>query len=124
MEKWQQTSAAVQKDFIESPGVIEVTTDGTIVNTTGGPREVKLALIAKRALGKGVLPEQWAERPLPRHNACVAFAAVEEKEQFQKRFAFWRYTVNGNKLPFFYHEEHKGCTKDTKPCACVSLCSL
>jgi len=91
MEKWQQTSTAVQKDFIESPGVIEVTTDGTIVNTTEGPREVKLALLAKRALGEGVLPERWAERPLPRHNACVAFAAVEEKEQFQKRFAFWRY---------------------------------
>ena len=90
MEAWQQTSTEVQKDFIEAPGVIEVTTDGTIVNTTEGPREVKLALIAKRALGVGVLPEQWAERPLPRHNACVAFAAVEEKEPFQKRFAFWR----------------------------------
>jgi hypothetical protein len=90
MEEWQQTSTEVQKDFIESPGVIEVTTDGTIVNTTEGPREVKLALLAKRVLGEGVLPEQWANRPLPRHNACVAFAAVEEKEQFQKRFAFWR----------------------------------
>jgi len=43
-----------------------------------------------------------------------------------KRFSAtgWYSTVNGNKLPFFYHEEHKGCTKDTKPCACVSLCSL
>ena len=64
---------------------------GHYLNTTEGPREVKLALLAKRALGEGVLPERWAERPLPRHNACVAFAAVEEKEQFQKRFAFWRY---------------------------------
>jgi len=52
-----------------------------IVNTAEGPREAKLAILAKRELGEGVLPEQWADRPLSRHNACVAFAAVEEKEQ-------------------------------------------
>ena len=33
VEEWQKTSLAVQQDFLESPGVVEVTTDGTCVNT-------------------------------------------------------------------------------------------
>ena len=90
MEQWQQTSAEVQKDFIESPGVVEVTMDGTCVNTTEGAHEVKIGIISKRPLGTGELPEQWDDRSLPRIGASVAFAAIEEKDQFIKRFHEWR----------------------------------
>jgi hypothetical protein len=97
MEEWQKTSPEVQKDFTETQGVIEVTTDGTIVNTTGGAREVKVGIVSKRPLGKGVLPEQWddrkGDRKLPRIGASVAFAAIEEKDQFIKRFHDWRWRL-------------------------------
>jgi hypothetical protein len=90
MEEWYQTSSTVRQDFLEAPGNVEVTTDGTCVNTTEGPREVKVGLISKREQGEGVSPEQWDDRQLPSIGACVAFAAVEEKEVFQERFQYWR----------------------------------
>jgi hypothetical protein len=55
----------------------EVTMDGTCVNTMDGWREVKVGIFSKRELGKGVLPDQWDDRKLPRPSACVAFAAIE-----------------------------------------------
>jgi hypothetical protein len=94
MAKWQHESPKVQEDFIETPGVVELTTDGTCVNTTEGAREVKVGIISKRAKGKGVLPEQWhdrkGDRKLPRIGARVAFAAIEEKDRFRKHFTKWR----------------------------------
>jgi hypothetical protein len=90
MEAWQQTSSVVRKDFLETPGVVEVTTDGTCVNTTEGPREVKVGMISKREQGPATLPEELDDRKLPSIGVCVAFAAVEEKEQFQERFHYWR----------------------------------
>jgi len=90
MEEWQTTSPEVQKDFIETPGVVEVTTDGTCVNTTEGAHEVKVGIISKRPLGQGELPEQWDDRKLPRIVASVAFAAIETKDQFSQRFHDWR----------------------------------
>ena len=90
MKEWCQTSSQVRKEFIETGGVVEVTMDGTIVNTTEGAREVKVGIISKRELGEPASPEQWGDRDLPSLGACVAFAAVEEKETFQERFHFWR----------------------------------
>ena len=81
MAAWQKTSSEVQKDFIEAPGNVEATMDGTSVNTTEGWREVKVGIASKRELAKGVLPEQWGERELPRHTARVAFAAIEDRRQ-------------------------------------------
>jgi hypothetical protein len=90
MAKWQKASSEVQQDFIEAPGNVEVTMDGTSVNTMEGWREVKVGIASKRELAKGVLPEEWGDRELPRHTARVAFAAIEEKELFQERFQEWR----------------------------------
>jgi hypothetical protein len=90
MDEWYLTSQAVRNDFIQTPGVIEISTDGTCVNTTEGPREVKVGLISKREQGESALPEQWEDRKLPSIGACVAFAAIEEKDQFRKHFTQWR----------------------------------
>jgi hypothetical protein len=92
IDAWYQKSKEIQQEFINAPGNIEVTMDGTIVNTTEGAKEVKVGIISKRKRGQGVLPEQWGNRnrqELPELETCVAFAAVEEKEEFQKRFAYW-----------------------------------
>jgi hypothetical protein len=93
MDAWYRTSLEVQREFILAPGNVEITMDGTCVNTTEGAREVKVGIISKRKRGQGVLPAQWGNRnrqELPEIETCVAFAAVEEKETFQKRFAYWR----------------------------------
>jgi len=63
IDVWYQRSLEVQREFILAPGNVEVTMDGTIVNTTKGPKEVKVGIISKRKRGRGVLPEQWAIGP-------------------------------------------------------------
>ena len=89
MAEWQRNSSEVHKDFMETPGVIEVAVDGTYVNTTDGWREVKIGMFSKRELGEGVLPDQWDDRRLPRPGARVAFASVEKKDRFRRRFGQW-----------------------------------
>ena len=93
MERFMQTSPEVQQDFVAASGHIEVTMDGTCVNTTEGAKEVKVGIISKRKRGQGVPPEQWGHRnkqELPDIETSIAFAAVEECGEFQKRVNFWR----------------------------------
>ena len=93
MDEWYQQSAEVQKEYIDAPGNIEITMDGTCVNTTEGAREVRVGLISKRKRGQGVLPERWGNRnreELPEIETCVAFAAVEDSGKFKKRVNDWR----------------------------------
>jgi hypothetical protein len=86
MEEWQKVaSSEIAKDFNNAPGNVEVTMDGTCVNTTEGYKEVKIILNSKRPLGKSVLPEELKTRTLPRHTARVASAAIEDREAFQSR---------------------------------------
>ena len=89
MAEWHRNSPEIHEEFIAAPGVVEVTMDGTCVNTTDGWREVKIGIFSKRVLGKGVLPDQWDDRKLPRPSACVAFAAIEKKDRFRSRWGQW-----------------------------------
>ena len=90
MAQWHRNSPAVHEEFIEAPGVVEVTMDGTCVNTTDGWREVKAGLFSKRKLGEGVLPDQLDNRKLPKPSVCVAFAAIEKKDRFRRHFGQWK----------------------------------
>ena len=93
IDAWYQKSLEIQREFINVSGNVKVTMDGTIVNTTEGPKEVKVGIISKRKRGDGVPPERWGDRTrreLPELETCVTFAAIEDKETFQKRFAYWR----------------------------------
>lgn len=76
--------------FAAAAGQWEFQTDGTSVNTTGGWREVKLGIFAKREPGDPATPEQWGERELPRPTARWAFAAISECDAFS---ASWRPTA-------------------------------
>jgi hypothetical protein len=89
MAEWHRNSPEVHEEFIAASGVVEVTVDGTSANTTDGWREVKVGLFSKRELGKGVFPDQWDDRKLPRPNVRIAFAAVEKKDRFRRRFRQW-----------------------------------
>jgi len=84
-----QHALALYRDT-QAPGNVEVTIDGTCVNTTEGAREVKVGIVSKRKPGESEPPERWAERELPEIETSVAFAAMEECGEFQKRVDFWR----------------------------------
>lgn len=89
MAAWQRTAPSVREDFQKAEGDIEFTADGTMVNTTEGWQEVKLALFAKRPRGEPATPEEWDDRILPKPTARVAFAAIEGSDRFGSRFGQW-----------------------------------
>ncbi len=90
MERWQKTDPLSTLEFQASEGEIEFTTDGTMVNTTEGCwREVRVGIFSKRELGPSATPDEWATRNLPRPHACIAFAALEEKDVFRRRWGAW-----------------------------------
>lgn len=89
MAAWQRTAPSVREDFQKAEGDVEFTADGTMVNTTEGWQEVKLALFAKRPRGEPATPEEWDDRTLPKPTARVAFAAIEGSDRFGSRFGQW-----------------------------------
>ena len=89
MNAWQNSDPEACREFRESEGEVEFTTDGTSVNTTEGWRETKLAIFSKRELGAAATPEEWATRTLPAPKVRVAFAAIEASDRFGSRWSQW-----------------------------------
>jgi hypothetical protein len=85
---WQKTPEAC-KPFQQTVGDVEFTTDGTCVNTQEGWREMKVAIFAKRKRGEPCLPEDWAQRELPKPECSVMFAAIEPIETFKLSWPDW-----------------------------------
>jgi hypothetical protein len=70
-------------------GDVEFQTDGTMVNTTGGWREMRLSIFAKRKRGEPVhTTRRWQERNLPRPHVQVIQAAIRTGEQLGP--GWWR----------------------------------
>jgi hypothetical protein len=77
MRAWQREDAEASRPFREARGDVEFQTDGTCVNTTGGWREVRLAIFAKRPRGVPVVDlDAWDDQRLPAPHARVATAAI------------------------------------------------
>ena len=89
MNTWQNTDPQAAREFRETAGEPEFTTDGTSVNTTDGWREMKVGVFAKRPEGEAATTEEWATRSLPAPSARVAFAAIERSERFGRRWKAW-----------------------------------
>ena len=89
MNTWQNSDPQAVREFRAATGEPEFTTDGTSVNTTGGWREMKVGVFAKRPAGEATAPEEWATRSLPAPSARVAFAAIERSERFGRRWKAW-----------------------------------
>lgn len=89
MAAWQRTAAEVRGEFETAAGDVEFTTDGTMVNTTEGWQEMKLALFAKRPPGTSATPAEWDQRDLPKPTARVGFAAIEASQRFGRRWDQW-----------------------------------
>ncbi len=89
MATWQRETPDAHQPFKDAAGEIEFTTDGTMVNTWEGWREMRLGIFARRPRGAPCRPEQWGERRLPAPTARVAFAAIEKSTRFGKRWYRW-----------------------------------
>jgi hypothetical protein len=77
MRAWQREDPAAAGPFREAKGDVEFQTDGTCVNTTGGGREVRLSIFAKRRRGEPVADlDGFDGERLPAPHARVAAAAI------------------------------------------------
>ncbi len=89
MNAWQNSDPQACREFRETDGETEFTTDGTCVNTLAGWREVKVGIFAKRSVGEAAMPDEWATRDLPAPSVSVAFAAIETSDRFGRRWKQW-----------------------------------
>lgn len=71
--------------FVAAAGAVELEVDAGKVPTTGGWRDVKVAVFARRESGEPTPVENWADRKLPEPSFRAVVAAVEEAEEFAKR---------------------------------------
>jgi hypothetical protein len=86
---FQATTATVGAAFVAAPGDFEFQLDAAKVNTTGGWRDMKIGIFARRPRGQKATPAEWASRVLPPPSARVAFAAIEPIEEFAPRLGVW-----------------------------------
>jgi hypothetical protein len=87
---WLREEPAAVQEFREARGDVEFTTDGTCVNTTQGWREMKVGIFSKRDRGQPAAAEDWDSRELPAPKTRLAFAAIEDSQQFGSRWKAWR----------------------------------
>jgi hypothetical protein len=75
--------------FAAAAGDVEFQLDAAKVNTTGGWRDMKVGIFARRPRGAKATAAEWDTRDLPAPTARVAFAAVEPVEGFAPRIGAW-----------------------------------
>jgi len=86
MGRWQNQSPKANEEFVQAVGDREFTCDGTCVNTDDGWREMRVGIFSVRERGPGVTPDLWDDRKLPKPHVSVAFAGIENKEQFRRHW--------------------------------------
>jgi len=89
LAEWLHTDPAAGAGFAAAAGDLEFQTDGTMVNTWEGWREMRLGIFAKRQRGRPVPAAQWDRRRLPRPHARVLFGGIETAEHFGPRIRRW-----------------------------------
>jgi hypothetical protein len=82
MRDWQRGEPAAGAAFRAAGGDVEFQTDGTMVNTTSGWREMRLSIFAKRQRGRPAHGRSgWRQRRLPAPHARVIQAGIRTSEQ-------------------------------------------
>jgi hypothetical protein len=82
LRDWQRDDPAASAAFGQADGDVEFQTDGTMVNTFAGWREMRLSIFAKRRRGKAVTGrDDWQQRDLPAPHVRVIAAGVRSGEQ-------------------------------------------
>jgi hypothetical protein len=89
MRDWQRDDAGASEAFRAADGDVEFQTDGTMVNTTNGWREMRLSIFAKRTRGEPIrTTKHWQQRDLPKPHVRVIQAAIRTGEQLGP--GWWR----------------------------------
>jgi len=92
MRDWQRDDPRASTAFRTADGDVEFQTDGTMVNTTNGWREMRLSIFAKRHRGSPIRgTKRWQQRDLPRPHVQVIQAAIRTSDQLGP--AWWRTAV-------------------------------
>lgn len=82
MREYQRDDPAAAAAFRSAGGDVEFQTDGTMVNTTAGWREMRLSIFAKRHRGTPVVGRgEWNQRDLPAPHARVVQAGIRTCDQ-------------------------------------------
>jgi len=79
--QWMEASAKPVEAFERAEGQVEFYTDGTMVNTRSGWREMRLGLFSKRPAGEAASVQQWADRHLPDPTARLTYARFATSAQ-------------------------------------------
>lgn len=91
MRDWQRDDPSAGARFRQADGDVEFQTDGTMVNTTAGWREMRLSIFAKRRRGRPVSGQlDWEQRHLPAPHVRVIQAGIRTCDQLGpswRRFA-------------------------------------
>jgi hypothetical protein len=82
---WQAAAEQPARRLAQAPGDWELHVDAGKVNTTGGWRDVKVGVFARRVPGEPATAAEWASRELPPPEARLVWAAVEEAALFGPR---------------------------------------
>src|SRR5262249_13198736 len=86
---WLHADPAAGAGFAQAGGDTEFQTDGTMVNTWEGWRELRLGVFAQRDRGRAATPAQWDTRRLPAPHARVLFGGIETAAHFGPRIRRW-----------------------------------
>jgi hypothetical protein len=86
---WLHSDPAAGGGFAAAAGDIEFQTDGTMVNTWEGWRDMRLGVLAKRHRGQPAKARAWDTRPLPATHARVLFGGIETAAHFGPRIRRW-----------------------------------
>lgn len=76
IRKWLNRSPQVKEAFDAGEGVVEFSTDGLMVNTVGGWREIRQSVICKRPPGSAATAKQWEQRVLEPPTVRVAVCGI------------------------------------------------
>ena len=84
-----QSAPEAGEGFCQAKGDAEFYTDGTMVNTWEGWREMRLGAFAKRERGNPGRFANWDGRYLPKTHARDLFGSFETAEKFGPRWRAW-----------------------------------
>jgi hypothetical protein len=86
---FRSDSPVLAEVFSAAPGDVEFQADAAKVNTTGGWRDMKVGIFARRERGAAATPAEWDTRDLPAPTTRAAFAAIEAIDDFAPRWGAW-----------------------------------
>ena len=89
MADWLHGDKAAVSGFAAAEGDIEFQTDGTMVNTWEGWREMRLGLFARRRRGRPAVADEWDCRRLPAPSVRLLFGGIETAAHFGPRIRRW-----------------------------------